>query len=321
MSQNPSLTIHSTAGNPWTWHDRWIKPPVPEFGVRNQRTHGIGFLEDGRIVLFHQALPSLLILSPKGDLLARWGSYPGAHGLTIVRREGKEHLWLTDEFLGVAELVDLKGRVVRRLSKPDHPAYQNAPFVPTWVAEESEGGKPVRLWLSDGYGSHLVHAYDGEGNYQFSLDGTEGAGKFDCPHSVAIDPRPGKDQRVLVADRGNHRVQEFDRDGRFLGSWGQDFFHSPNGFDFRDGRVAVSELFGCVSLLDENNQLVERLGNQANARHLPGWPLVDPAHCLVPGLFNSPHHAAWEPGGSLVAVEWIKHGRVTRLTPGTASNG
>lgn len=38
------------------------------------------------------------------------------------------------------------------------------------------------------------------------------------PHSVSIDPRPGKIHRVLIADRGNHRLQEFDRDGRFPGS-------------------------------------------------------------------------------------------------------
>jgi hypothetical protein len=296
----------------WLWREEWANLPVPDRGVRNQRTHGVTVLKDGRIVIFHQALPSVLIYSPAGELLEKWGAYPGAHGLTRVERYGTELLWLTDEFLGVAELVDLSGQVLQRLEKPDHPVYREKTFCPTWVAEESENGKPVRLWLADGYGSHLVHAYDSQGRYEFSISGAEGAGVFDCPHGLAIDPRPGKNSALLVADRGNHRVQEFDRSGKFLGTWGGDFLDSPNGFDFRNGLCVLSELHGRVTIVDEGNALVEFIGEQPNARHLPQWPNVDRAQ-VVPRLFNSPHGAAWGHDGEIYVVEWIKHGRVTRL--------
>lgn len=301
-------------GGRWHWREGWAALPVPERGVRNQRTHGVTVLANGCVVVFHQALPSVLIYSPAGELLEKWGAYPGAHGLTRVVRGGRELLWLTDEFLGVAELTDLSGHVLQRLEKPDHPVFRERTFCPTWVAEDSENGRPIRLWLADGYGSHLVHAYDGKGRYEFSLSGEEGAGRFDCPHSLAIDPRPGRQGALLVADRGNRRVQEFDRNGGFLGVWGADFLDSPNGFDFRDGQCVLSELHGRVTVVDAENKLLEFIGDQPNARHLPQWPNVDRSQVL-PGLFNSPHGAAWGPDGEIYVVEWIKHGRVTRLDP------
>ena len=307
-----TCTSHETIEGRWFWDDAWVQLPVPERGVRNQRTHGVVVLDDGRVVVFHQALPSVLIYSKSGELMDRWGSYPGAHGMTRVVRNGQELLWLTDEFLGVAELVDLSGRVVQRLEKPGHPDYAGKTFAPTWVAELPREHGPKRIWLADGYGAHLVHAYNGAGAYEMTLNGEEGAGRFDCPHGIAIDPRPGKENRLLVADRGNRRVQEFDCSGTYLGSWGSDIFHSPNGFDFRGDLCVVSELFGRVTTLDGTNRLVEFIGEQANARHLPQWPNVDRSQVL-PGLFNSPHHAAWGHGGDIYVVEWIKHGRVTRL--------
>jgi len=307
--------IFSSSGRRWVWHEQWLDLPVPERGVRNLRTHGIDVLRDGRIVLFHQAVPGVLVYAPDGRLLSRFGTYPGAHGLTLVDRGGEELLWLTDEALGLVELVDLQGRVQQRLEKPAHPAYQEFTFAPTWVAEENVGGAPVRLWVADGYGSMLVHAYDGDGRYEFSIDGSEGAGKFIYPHGLAIDPRPGKNGRLLVADRANRRVQEFARNGTFLGSWGGDFLSHPNGFDFRGADCVISELFGRVTIVNGDNLPVDYVGDQPNARFLSGWPEVNREQMLQPGLFNSPHHAAWGADGEIFVVEWIKHGRVTKLVP------
>jgi hypothetical protein len=302
------------SGRLWEWQDRWVEPPIPVRGGANQRTHGVTVLRDGRILIFHQAIPAVLIYSPEGRLLEKWGDYPGAHGLTHIFRGHQELLWLTDEILGVAELTDLSGRVLARLEKPNLPIYQEKPFVPTWVAEDSVNGKPVRLWLADGYGSHFVHAYDGDGRYEFSLTGEEGAGRFSCPHGIAIDPRPGHQSALLVADRGNRRVQEFDRNGKYLGTWGADFLHSPDGFNFRGEHCVMAELYGRITIVDGKNQLVDFLGEQKNARHLAQWPLVDRS-LLFPGLFNSPHHAAWGPQGEIYVVEWIRYGRITKLVP------
>jgi outer membrane protein assembly factor BamB len=39
-----------------------------------------------------------------------------------------------------------------------------------------------------------------------------GPGQFNTPHSIAVD----RQNNVYVGDRGNHRVQVFDTDGKFL---------------------------------------------------------------------------------------------------------
>lgn len=307
--------VLSSQGKIWDWQENFLEVPIPIRGGRNGRTHAIDGLRDGRIVLFHQSVPGVLLYMADGRLERRFGAYPGAHGLTVVERSGEEMLWLTDEILGTVELVDLRGKVLQKIDPPDHPAYLHTGFSPTWVAEESRAGRPLRIWVADGYGAGLVHAYDGEGQHEFSLDGSQGAGLFDCPHGLSIDPRPGKNARLLVADRGNRRVQEFDRDGKFLGTWGSGFFQHPNGFDFYQERMLVSELFGRVMVLDGNNQTMEIIGEQTHARDLPGWPDVNRAELLKPGFFNSPHHACWGPEGEIYVVEWIKGGRVTRLIP------
>ena len=44
-----------------------------------------------------------------------------------------------------------------------------------------------------------------------------GPGEFRTPHALAMDSRG----RLFVADRGNHRIQIFDQDGKFLEEWKQ----------------------------------------------------------------------------------------------------
>lgn len=312
---NTNTLVFSQSGRRWIWHEGWAALPEPMLGVRNLRTHGVKVLADGRIVVFHQATPSVLIYGSDGTLQSRFGAYPGAHGLTLVRRAETDFLWLTDEMLGSVDLVDLEGLVHMRLEKPSHAVCRDSTFAPTWVAEQSDSaGNPERLWVADGYGAMLVHAYSAEGCYEFTLDGTTGAGRFQHPHGLAVDPRTGRDQRLLVADRGNRRVQEFASDGRFLGTWGDDFLIHPNGFDFRNGQCVISELHGRLTVIDEQNRPVDFLGDQPNARFLAGWPDVNRTQLLQPGLFNSPHHACWGLNGEIYAVEWVKGGRLVRWT-------
>jgi DNA-binding beta-propeller fold protein YncE len=74
---------------------------------------------------------------------------------------------------------------------------------------------------------------------KYSADGTflkswgrpgSGPGELRIPHGIAFDGRG----RLLVADRGNHRVQIFDQDGGYLGEYRQfgrpsDVFVDPSG--------------------------------------------------------------------------------------------
>ena len=72
-------------------------------------------------------------------------------------------------------------------------------------------------------------------------------GEFRTPHSLAFDSRG----RLFVADRGNHRIQIFDQDGKFLDQWRQ--------------FSRVSGLF-----IDRHDTLYA-IDSETNGTRHPGW--------------------------------------------------
>jgi hypothetical protein len=77
-----------------------------------------------------------------------------------------------------------------------------------------KSGELVEVTLVNGDGASLVHRYSADGELLQTLDGTDEAGLFNCPHRIFIDYR-GADPELLVAERSNHRVQIFDLEGKF----------------------------------------------------------------------------------------------------------
>jgi hypothetical protein len=210
--------------------------------------------------------------------------------------------------------ANLDGTATLSLSRPNHEVYSaGGRYIPTWAAvnEERFGGNGD-IWTADGYGSNLVHRYSKTGEYISTLDGLTGAGRFACPHGIFFDNRKSE-SRLLVADRGNHRVQAFATDGQFVESFGDDIFVHPDCFSTYDGLLLVPELYGRVALLDEKNELIGYLGRNDSAHSIPGWPNLS-ADQLSPGLFSSPHGGTFDSQGSIYIVEWIVGGRITKLT-------
>ncbi len=62
-----------------------------------------------------------------------------------------------------------------------------------------------------------------------------GPAEFKTPHDIAMDA----EGRLLVADRGNHRIQILEQDGRFIAEWKQ--FGRPSGVYLRDGLIYVAD--------------------------------------------------------------------------------
>ena len=80
---------------------------------------------------------------------------------------------------------------------------------------DPQTGRPGSVYIADGYGNHRVVVFDGEGQYlrQWGSAGS-GPGQFveaggGHPHCVVI----GNDGLVYVCDRGNNRIQVFDKMG------------------------------------------------------------------------------------------------------------
>ena len=95
------------------------------------------------------------------------------------------------------------------------------------------------------------------------------------------------DDRVLVADRENHRIQIFDPDGVYMDQWTG--FRQPADFyvDEAAGVIYLAEVGGRVSLLDLTGQTIT------------SWE--DPGDGGEP--FNAPHGIWVDPEGAIYLGE------------------
>jgi DNA-binding beta-propeller fold protein YncE len=308
-TEHPSPLL-DTPTRQYRWHEGWISIAADKAVVSNGRTHGVVVDRKGNLYIFHQESPAILVYDQKGKLIHSWGDYPGAHGLTLVEEGEDEFLWLTDQDKPAVEKTTLNGTVCQSILPPDYARQEK--YVPTWVAvNEGRHRGNGDIWVADGYGSSRVNRYSAAGDLICSLDGTEGAGRFNCPHGIWFDRRKSP-MELYVADRGNRRIQVFDSEGGYLRSFGDSFLTSPDCFVIDGDTVVIPELLGRVTVLDVDDRLLYHLGEneRAGKDKDPEWPNTNP---VVPGKFNSPHGAALDASGNIFVVEWRIGGRVIKL--------
>jgi hypothetical protein len=273
--------------------------------------------------------------------LSEPGLFEG-HQLTLVEHGAEVLLWIADpgicihaqqngnigsglELVGGAGrvvLVTLDGAIVQEIPRPPHNGPDEPPpYLPTSVAvDERAFGGSGDVWVADGYGSSRVFRHSADGELIATLDGSDGAGRFDCPHAVFVDRR-AHEPRLYIADRGNARVQVYDLEGRFLRSFGTDVLTSPSAFAVMGDTLVVAELHARLALFDAADELIEYIGENGAVVETPGWPnSLDSEQNAVRrddlalGMFNSPHGVAAGPDGSLYVAEWLIGGRYTKLT-------
>lgn len=143
-----------------------------------------------------------------------------------------------------------------------------------------------------------------------SWNGREGAaGAFIEPHGVGIDAR-GAEPRVVVADRGNHRLQLFTLDGKYVDVVTEDL-RRPSKVVTNGKDLMIVDLQGRVTIFDVAYKVVAQLGDNS-VPELRGTFPVPPAKWKA-GEFISPHGAAWDSHGNLYVEDWNQWGRVTKL--------
>jgi outer membrane protein assembly factor BamB len=144
-----------------------------------------------------------------------------------VRVDPQDNIWVVDEGSNMIVKFNPEARVVMTMGrKPEsvpvpEPASRRGGAAsgagvagdifnrPTDVAWDADGN----IFVSDGYGNSRVAKFDKNGKFIKSW-GSRGTapGQFNTPHSIATDAQGN----VYVADRGNHRIQVFDGEGKFL---------------------------------------------------------------------------------------------------------
>jgi len=172
------------------------------------------------------AATQLLEFDGKGQFIREIGknlyAWSFAH---TVKVDPSDNIWVTDKGSDMVIKFDPEGRVVmvfgRKQEASDEdtaPLKHPKPPLPpedgrfrqvTDVAWDKAGN----AYISDGYINSRVAKVDKDGNWvkSWGEPGKE-PGQLNTPHSIATDAN----DNVYVADRGNRRIQVFDKDGKFL---------------------------------------------------------------------------------------------------------
>jgi hypothetical protein len=181
--------------------------------------------------LYGNATTQLLEFDPSGKFVKEIGQ--GVYGLGYahaVRFDKYDNLWVVDKGTNAVVKFNPAGYVTLNLGRrmegyegeyhrpepekaPNADATFNGPTDVGWDPDDN-------IFISDGYVNSRIAKFDKNGNWikafgSYGMGGehaNENPGQFRNPHNMQTD-RQGN---VYAADRGNRRIQVFDRDGKFL---------------------------------------------------------------------------------------------------------
>ena len=295
-----------------------------------QTTHNVAVDAEGLLYVIHEGRenqkdhPSIFVFDRKGKFIRAFGSQfqGGGHGIE-VRTQGSEQFLYVCAYQQVKSFakLTLKGETIWEKYAPmDSGVYRKDEdkirvkrwgrdaFMPTNFAFLDDGG----FLLTDGYGSWYVHRYDKEGNWVSKFGGPgEGEGKFNLPHGIWIDRRPGRKERIVVCDRAHHTLQYFNMDGKYLETLKG--YGLPANCDTYKNLLLVPELQARVTLLNEKNEIVVQLGEDVERITKTVKGVRNDPKKWIDGKFVHPHDACFDHDGNILVAEWVATGRVTRL--------
>ncbi len=302
--------VLEVGGHRFLWQDDWGRSPeAPEWG----NTHGAVLIRSGGELLFNTDTEAAVVeLTPGGELRRRFGKdwKGGLHGMALVVRDGEERLYVAHTALHEVAWMDLEGRVLGRRGWPEECGHYQAAgeYRPTAVAVAGDGS----FYVADGYGRGFIHHFAADGAWIRSWGGPgEEPGRFRTPHGVFLHRRQDG-ERLIVADRENHRLQVFDLEGRFLQEVKAGLRRPCGVAEWQEGGLlVVADLAGRITLLDEDYRLIGHLGDQPDPslRARNGVP----REVWRPGEFLAPHSACFDREGNLYVLDWLSSGRITRL--------
>ena len=212
---------------------------------------GITVGADDRVYLFtrgncpRSADHPVIVLESDGTFVRSFGegAFDFAHAITM----GVDGLLYCVDVGGHrVRAFTPEGELVRTIEGPVSPsdtatrqtsARSCAPLAPSMHPQNGDR-RDGDLFASDGYGNARVHHFTPTGDLRASWgEPGDAHGAFNIPHSVLVLP----DERVLVCDRENNRIQIFDLQGTYLTEW-SDLARPDDVCVDNDGYVFVAEL-------------------------------------------------------------------------------
>jgi len=296
----------------------WAK--LPE-GWTFKEVGGVGVDSKDRVYVFNRGEHPVIVFDKEGNFLQSWGEglFPRAHGVTMGP---DDTIYLTDDGNHSVRKCNLNGDILMTLGSPGKPSHfmSGTPFNRcTHVALDPNNGD---IYVSDGYGNAKVHKYSPDGKILFSWgkSGT-GPGEFNLVHNIATD----KNGYVYVADRENHRVQVFDKNGKFETQWKN--LHRPCGIfiDTKNPQFCYIAELGAtmavnihypnigprVVITDLKGNILEKLGNDTKTEVAEISDTLKIKIGPNPTEFTAPHTIAVDSSGDIYVgeVSWTASGQ------------
>ena len=270
---------------------------------------GVATDSKDRVYAFNRGEHPMIVFDADGNFLDAWGEglFTNAHGIYIGP---DDRIYAADNFDHTVRIFSPDGTLLKTLGEKNQPSDTGYVQGQTPV---QHGGDPFNrvtnlaldsagdLYIADGYGNARVHKFSADGEHLFSWgEPGSGPGEFRLPHAIAID----EDDRVLIADRENSRIQVFSPTGEYLTEWVGISRPDDLFIDHHAGLMYVAELGGwaadadmpphappaSVCLVDLDGSLVSRFGRG------------DPVR---PGNFFAPHGIWADSKGDLYVAEVI----------------
>jgi len=287
--------------------ENWAKLPA---GWSFKEVAAVGVDANDQVYAFNRGAHPMMVFDRDGNFLRSWGEgvFPRAHGITV---SPDETIFCTDDGDHTVRKCTLDGKVLFTLGVSGKPAafMSGEPFNRcTHVAIDPRNGD---FYVSDGYGNARVHKYTPDGKLLLAWGESGTApGEFNIVHNIATD----SEGWVYVADRENHRIQVFDRNGKFETQWVN--MARPCGLYIDQaadiayvGELGVAiasnaQALGVgprISIYDTKGNVLARLGNKPEGE--------------APGQFIAPHGICIDSMGDIYVgeVSWTHTG--SRLNP------
>lgn len=213
----------------WTLPEGWSFGWIPAIAIDSK----------DQVHVYSRSEHPMMVFDIDGNFLTCWGNeiLKDAHGIYI---DGDDNIYCVERETHCMRKFTNEGELLMTIGTPGQQGNKGEPFnLPTDLAFDAAGD----MYITDGYGNARVHKYSADGELIKSWgEPGSGPGQFDLPHCVRVD----KNDRLLVADRENNRIQFFDTDGNYLHEWTG--LHEPDTI-YIDGEIVyIAELQQRVSI-------------------------------------------------------------------------
>ena len=208
------------------WRDATVSSPPGAGGTGQDPKDGMKAwaAAGGKLGVDAQWENCIVVFDGNGNIIERWTQWDSIlkrpHFIAVNPYDPEKHVWIVDDHSHVIYKFTNDGkRIVQTIGTRDvagaDGTHFNRPTYLTWLPDST-------MFVADGYNGTRVAKFDKDGKFltAWGQKGTPPNDKrpayFNNVHGIAVDPQT---RQVFVNDRGNHRVQVFDENGKYLREW------------------------------------------------------------------------------------------------------